>query len=158
MIRSITGFAAALVAVCCIFLGLARADEKTADKAGGCTYCKALKDVTDHLRCEGCAKADKPCDKCAAMAKKVSETAACPGCKEGKAGGCSECPAAPKDAAEHCSFCAEKKLVAEHSYCCKSCAAAKKTDCADCKKVRDAVMAIPCEQCAKEGKHEGKKG
>jgi hypothetical protein len=151
------GFIAAVADFALVFAASAGADEKgAAEKPGsGCGYCAAVKHVSDAMRCDGCKAAEKPCDHCADAAKKLMATAACAKCAEmaGKetkpAAACGECTSAmPKDMG-HCTFCAEKKVVADHVYCCGKCQAAKKADCPKCQEMRKQVMSVKCASCDK---------
>jgi hypothetical protein len=153
MTRTHIGFAAALIAACCCLVGIARADDKKAD----CRYCHAVQKVTSKMRCDHCKAAEKACDHCADMAKKVADSAACEPCGEkGAAAACGDCSKMMPEDAGTC-MCAAKRAVSENTYCCKKCASAKKADCKKCKEMRAAVAALACDgdgcKCADCGKH-----
>jgi RNA polymerase subunit RPABC4/transcription elongation factor Spt4 len=142
-------FVAALVALSVTFALSVSADEAKggAEKKSDCGYCAALHHVTTAMRCEKCTGQEKACEHCAGMVKKVMDTAGCKKCMEKHEAACGDCSALmPKDAG-HCKFCGDKKMVADHVYCCTKCKDAKKDDCAKCKEVRDAVMHVKCATC-----------
>lgn len=152
------GLVAALVAVSMTFAAGALAQDKTPPAKADCGYCAAVQHVTTAMRCEGCKSAEKPCAHCQEVAKKVAATASCDGCvaakKDGKpAASCAECTATVASGKEgECKFCAEKKMVADHTYCCDKCKGAKNAECKNCKKMREQVMAVDCADCAAKKK------
>ena len=101
----------AFVAAFALFFLLSPA--KADDKKKTCEMCVAVKEVFEAARCEKCKEAPKQCAKCAEHMKSVA--APCKDCKPE----CKGCAEALKDA--KCHFCAAKKLIASHTFCCAKC-------------------------------------
>jgi hypothetical protein len=108
-----------------------------------CETCEQIHAVLAGLRCDKCKTADKQCDHCAEYAKKVFH--GCKGCDEGKT--CEACEKALKDA--KCKFCAAKKFLADHQFCCKKCEKAGKV-CEKCEEQRKPILAVACATCDKK--------
>lgn len=173
MYAFLKSLSAAFLAVTLVFTSSAIAQDKKdgdtkkggeqaqAEKKMDCGYCQAVSNVAHNMRCEGCAKADKQCQHCTDMGKKMMDAASCPGCKEMMAKGgegmakpaaaCANCTTAMKEVKDaHCQFCAEKTMVMNHAYCCKNCkekGAKAAESCAKCQEMRKMMGAAKCPTC-----------
>ncbi len=131
--------------------------EKGGETSMGCAYCDAVAHVMQAMhamRCPECP-ADKQCGRCMELAKKCETLLKCDSCGAMKdPSACKECKAAAAHMAKasgDCKFCAEKKMLSEHMYCCKKCKSGGMV-CPKCEEMRQKVMAVTCKDCAAKKK------
>jgi hypothetical protein len=141
MVQSLKVGVVALVALFALMFSFeVRAQEKKTSK---CELCSEVKVVLESCRCDKC-KPDKQCEKCVELTKKAEEKYACGHCSEKQ---CDDCAAAMK--ADKCKFCAAKKYIISHTYCCKNCEKAgneKAEKCTKCQDQRAMFVKVECKE------------